>query len=433
MTHDFETAKEHFVDGVAAFEAGRYADAERDFLASLALVPARVSTLANLAATRIKLSRPEEALALLEQAIAVDPENVDAWCHRGEALADLGRHDEALACFDRVVRAAGHPALAWYHRASALAALQRPCEVLADLDRFLAARPDHADAWFRHGQALQSLDRHEQALASYAQALALDPELAPAWSSRGSILTDLRRTDEAAHAFERALACGGDPALNGYFLAAVTGGPAPAVAPPQYVQSLFDDYAGSFDEHLTKVLRYRAPAVLIDNLRALGNRRFRRALDLGCGTGQCGPLVKAIAELVDGVDLSAQMLGQARALGVYERLEQAEIAAYLRAADLRYDLVLAADVFIYVGDLEPVFAGVRRVLDPGGVFCFSAELAGSGGDFELKLTLRYGQSERYLRALAQQHGFAVERVLRQPIREDRQQPVAGLYVYLTAA
>ncbi|MBP8298659.1 MAG: methyltransferase domain-containing protein, partial [Burkholderiales bacterium] len=104
----------------------------------------------------------------------------------------------------------------------------------------------------------------------------------------------------------------------------------------------------------------------------------------------------------------------------------------LQAADLRYDLVLAADVFIYVGDLESVFAGVRRVLDPGGVFCFSAELAGSDGDFELKLTLRYGQSERYLRALAQRHAFAVERVLRQPIREDRQQPVAGLYVYLTA-
>lgn len=433
MNRDFETAKKHFVDGVAAFEAGRFADAEREFLVSLALVPARVSTLANLAATRIKLSRPAEALAVLEQALAADPDNVDAWCHRGEALADLGRHDEALGCFDRVVRVEGHPALAWYHRASALAELQRPAEALADLERFLAARPDHADAWFRHGQALQSLDRHEQALASYAQALALDPELAPAWSSRGSILTDLRRMDEAAHAFERAIACGGDAELNGYFLAAVTGSPAPAVAPAHYVQSLFDDYAEAFDEHLTKVLRYRAPAVLIENLPARGSRRFGRALDLGCGTGQCGPLVKAFADLVDGVDLSAQMLAQARTLGVYERLEQAEIAAYMQAADLHYDLVLAADVFIYVGDLEPVFAGVRRVLDPGGVFCFSAELPERDGDFELKPTLRYGQSERYLRALAQRHGFAVERVLRHPIREDQQQPVAGLYVYLTDA
>ena len=433
MTQDFESAKKHFLDGVAAFESGRCADAEREFLASLALMPGRVSTMTNLAATRIKLFRPAEALAVLEQALAVDPDNVDAWCHRGEALADLGRHDEALACFDHVVRAAGHPALAWFHRASALAALQRFEDALAAFDRFLGLQTDHAEGWFRHGQTLQRLDRHEQALASYAQALALDPALALAWTNRGGILKDLRRPDEAAQAFRQAIVYGGDPELNGYLLAAVTGDAAPAAAPRQYVEGLFDDYATTFDEHLNHVLRYRAPAVLIDNLRDFDRRRFRLVLDLGCGTGQCGPLAKAIADRVDGVDVSAKMLEQARALGVYERLEQSDIVEYLQAADQRHDLVLAADVFVYIGDLDPVFAGVRRVLDPGGVFCFSAELPDHDGDFELKPTLRYGQSERYLRALARRHRFAVERVLRHPIREDQKQPVAGVYVFLTAA
>ena len=125
------------------------------------------------------------------------------------------------------------------------------------------------------------------------------------------------------------------------------------------------------------------------------------------------------------------MIEQARTLAAYERLVQADIAEYLRTTDQRYDLVLAADVFIYVGDLEPVFSGVRRVMEPGGVFCFSAELPNGSEDFELKTSLRYGQSERYIRELASGHGFAVIKVLRHPIREDQQQTIDGLYVYLS--
>lgn len=431
MIEKFEKAKNLFVEGVLDFEAGRFDAAEKKFQSSLAWLPGRVSTLTNLAATRIKLSRPEEALSVLEQAFAAEPDNLDAWCHRGVALGDLGRHEEGLTCFDKVLQANRQCAAAWYHRGIVLNTLHRYNEALAALDQFLAIHPDHGEAWFRHGQTLQSLDRHEQALSSYEQALAIDPSLAPAWSNRGSILKDLKRLDEAAISFEKAIAGGGDAEVNGYFLAAVVGQKMPATAPPQYVQGLFDDYAEAFAEHLVGVLRYQAHTVLTESLRGLSKWRFRHALDLGCGTGLCGPLVKPIAGQVDGIDLSSKMIEQAKALAVYERLVQADIADYLQTTDQRYDLVLAADVFIYIGDLEPVFSGVRRVMDQGGVFCFSAELPESSKDFELKSSLRYGQSERYIRELARQHQFEVIKVLHHPIREDQQRPVDGLYVYLS--
>ena len=184
-------------------------------------------------------------------------------------------------------------------------------------------------------------------------------------------------------------------------------------------------------KHLVGVLHYRTPAVLTENLKGLGSRRFRHALDLGCGTGLCGPLVKPIVDQLDGVDLSPQMLEKARALAVYERLVHADVATYLQATDQRYDLVLAADVFVYIGDLEPVFSGVRRVMDQGGVFCFSAEIPEGSNDFELNASLRYGHSERYIRGLAAQHGFAVIKILHHPLRVDRDRPVDGLYVYLS--
>jgi hypothetical protein len=60
MIENFEKAEDLFVAGSQDFEAGRFEDAEGKFQSSLALLPGRVSTLTNLAATRIKLSPPEE-------------------------------------------------------------------------------------------------------------------------------------------------------------------------------------------------------------------------------------------------------------------------------------------------------------------------------------------------------------------------------------
>jgi predicted TPR repeat methyltransferase len=165
-------------------------------------------------------------------------------------------------------------------------------------------------------------------------------------------------------------------------------------------------------------------------LRGGGPVHVRSALDLGCGTGLCGPLVKAIADRVDGVDLSAAMLDKARALGAYDRLEQAELVEHLERTERRHDLVLAADVFIYVGALESVFSGVQRVLQPGGIFCFSVEQAADEVDFELRTSLRYAHSQRYLRRLAAQAGFEMMRLHAQPIREDQRRSIAGLYVYM---
>ena len=236
----------------------------------------------------------------------------------------------------------------------------------------------------------------------------------------------MKRTEEAAHAFEQAIAHGADPELHRYYLASVSAQPVPATAPAHYVETLFDDYADEFDAHLVGRLGYRAHSTLARHLAALDRGRFRSALDLGCGTGLCAPFLKPMTQRLAGVDLSSQMMDKARALGLYDRLVHADIVAYLRGTDERYDLITAADVFIYVGDLEPVFAALEKAMAPNGIFCFSAECAaGEDVDFELLPSLRYAHSERYLRALAKQHGFDVVQLIRAPIREDQREPIHG--------
>jgi predicted TPR repeat methyltransferase len=430
MNESLDDARRLFLDGVSCFEAGRLADAEHRFQASLALFPQRLSTLTNLAATRIRLGRPADALVTLDQALAVGPDDAEAWSHRGFALADLGRHQDALACHDRALAADQHRARDWHQKGVLFQHLQRHEDALQMFQRTLELAPDQAEAWLRQGFAQQALLREEQALASCERALAIDPTLAAAWAARGSILKDLGRFEDAALSFEQAIANGGDAEVSGYFLASLRGASVPRTAPRSYVTSLFDSYAETFDAHLVGVLHYEVHRRLPDRLASLRGGGSGTALDLGCGTGLCGPALQAQFEHIDGIDLSERMLDKARLLGIYRWLDRAELAEYLAATDRRYDLVLAADVFPYVGDLQPVFTGARRVLNEGGWFCFTVESTTEDTNYSLQTSQRYAHSERYLRALATQHGFEIVELATHAIRDDRTNPIEGLFVHL---
>ncbi|HEY6511948.1 MAG TPA: methyltransferase domain-containing protein, partial [Burkholderiaceae bacterium] len=303
---------------------------------------------------------------------------------------------------------------------------------LAAFERLLADDAGSGAAWFRHGQTLQALDRHAQALQSYERALALDAAQPQAWINRGGILRETGRDAEAALAYRQALAHGGDAEMIAFFLAAVERRAAPPAPPREHVQGLFDDYAAQFDAHLLQVLHYQGHRILADELRqAAGGRRLVHALDLGCGTGLSGVQLAALAERIDGVDLAANMLAQARARHLYDSLTQADAASHLAATERRYDLVAAADVFTYVGELDAVFAGVARVLLAGGLFGFSVEVAEGEADFVLHGSLRYAHSRRYLESLAQRHGLSVLQLVRRPFRDDQRLTIDAWYGVLS--
>jgi predicted TPR repeat methyltransferase len=433
VSDDFDQARACFLDGVARFEAGDWPAAEACFVASLVHLPGRVSTRVNLAATRLRLGQPAAALAELESVLAAEPEHLDAWCHRAAALSDLCREAEALTCADHVLAIDDRQAAAWLQRGHALERMRRFDEALVAYEQLAALRPDDAQAQLRPGQMLQRLGRPADALRSCERALALRPHDAAAWSQRGTLLKHLQRTDEAAAAFERALALGADADLQRFYLAALGRGDGPPAAPPHYVKALFDDYADSFDAHLVGTLGYQAHQRLVEPLAAMRPGGFESALDLGCGTGLCAPMLRPLTRRLEGVDLSPAMLERAAALGLYDRLHAAELVRHLEQTEERHDLVLAADVFIYVGELQHVFGAVRRVLRAQGLFCFSVEQADDDRGVVLTSELRYAHSLPYLRALALQHDLQVLRVLHQPIRAQRTQSIPGLYVYLSAA
>lgn len=305
----------------------------------------------------------------------------------------------------------------------------RAHEAVPLLRQALAAEPDNLEALGHCATALAELGQPGPALELFDRALALDPRPVALWTLRGNVLRELGRLDEAAASFRTAIERGGDAEMNRYFLAGSDGGAeAPAHPPRRYVQALFDGYADGFDAHLQEVLKYGAPQRLLRPLVASG-RRFEAALDLGCGTGLCGPWLSQLARRVVGVDLSKNMLDRAAAAGYYDTLVQADGAEFLAGASENFDVVVAADVFIYVGALEEVFARLASRMPAGGVFCFSVEEA-QGQGFTLCPSLRYAHSEAYLRGLAATHGFQVEVLERGAVREDQGAPIPGLFARL---
>lgn len=452
--------------GVIARQQGDPGTA-RDLIAkALASNPDHATAHCNLGAALGDLGRLPEALASYERAIALKPDYALAICNRGNTLRKLGRPDEAAQCYARalalnpaypeahcnlalLLQEAGHPvealaaangalqhrsryAEAWCVRADALQSLQRFDEALASYDKAIAIDPARAQTHCSRGTALQRMQRFQDAIDSYTRAIALQPQYPLAYRYRGNSWRTLQRADEAIADYQTALAQGGDADEIAFSLASLGVGQTPAAPPRSYVTALFDNYAGHFDEHLTGKLAYRIPALLDAALRRHLGDNQHDTLDLGCGTGLFGPLLRPHSRTLTGIDLSEKMLEKARERQLYDTLACAELSAYLSQAGAQFDLIVAADVFVYIGDLEPVFRHAGTALRAHGVFAFSVE-AGERSGYTLAPSHRYAHSLDYIRALAAAGGFAVLEVQTQAGRNDHNADITAHTVVLRRA
>ena len=273
------------------------------------------------------------------------------------------------------------------------------------------------------------------------QTLELAPGFGTAWFALGAIRDRLGDHAGAVAAFEKVRAA--DPEdYHGARLQLArlgAGDTAPAMT-PTYVRRLFDQYAARYDVSLTEHLAYRGPALLRHAIEAVARTagqptRYGSVLDLGCGTGLAGAEFRPFADWLVGVDLSPAMIAQAAAKGLYDRFITADVAAAL--ADeaknaAKYHLVVAADVFVYVNELAPIFANVARVLAPDGTFAFTVETH-AGDGVKLLPTLRYAHAERYVRTALRDADLAVSALTQAPVRSEKGVPVDSLIVVARAS
>lgn len=221
----------------------------------------------------------------------------------------------------------------------------------------------------------------------------------------------------------------GAMATQRHILAAWIGWRSPR-APRAYVRDLFDEYAGRYDRHLLHDLGYAAPNLV---RVAVGERlagRKAAVADLGCGTGLCGPLFRPVAAQLVGVDLSPRMLAQARRRGIYDELVEGDLVVFLEGRPAGFDLLIAADVLVYIGDLGPLLRAAAAALRPGGLAALTVEAADTDGDYVLRRTGRYAHGGGYLAATAAEAGLAVLSSQRAVVRREGGEPVWGIVALL---
>ncbi len=284
-------------------------------------------------------------------------------------------------------------------------------------------RAEYAEAYAKAGDLAAAADLMSQAM-----------ERAPGWLLGrvrwGEFLAEAGEAEAAGAVFREALEQDeADPYGARLKLARLGAEPVPDAPSPSFVAGLFDQYADGFEDALVRRLDYRVPDLLLGLLgEAAPGARFRAALDLGCGTGLMGERLKPLCDRLDGIDLSAGMLDKARRKRLYDTLMEGDILAAPRPENGDYDLVTAADVLTYLGDLRPVFAHAATLQESGGMLAFSTEFADEAEDFVLRPSLRYAHAPAYLRAALAESGYAVVLEAAETLRRDRGEAIAGTLI-----
>jgi predicted TPR repeat methyltransferase len=274
---------------------------------------------------------------------------------------------------------------------------------------------------------LRQREALERQLAECRAALAGKPDSVDLLLTAADLLRRLERAREGVPYLQRVLALQPGRTDIQHMLAGLGAAPLPEKADSGYVAALFDQMAPNFDRTLVDMLDYKAPALVAEALREALGGVTASVIDLGCGTGLCGPLLRPLARRLDGVDLSAGMVTKARERRCYDDLKVGDIEQVL-AAGPRYGAAVAADVLVYFGALGGVMQAVAAALSTPGLFVFTVE-HGEGAPYALATSGRYCHAEAHVRGAAGAAGFNVLRIVPITPRIEHGRPVDGrLYV-----
>jgi predicted TPR repeat methyltransferase len=369
----------------------------------------------------------DDAVALIERSLELEPERADWHSNLGIVLQDRLELDEAAAAYRRAIAIDPSHANAHSNLGVVLRAKGEPAEAEAAYREAIRIDPEHCDAYHNLGVLLNAQQRPREAALCFSKIITLRPKHPEARKLLALAHCTLGEVDRAVEIFEDWLRDDPDDPIAQHMLSACSGRDVPPRASDAFVERTFDNFAASFDSRLAK-LRYRAPALVTEMLKhsALGLSNGLDVLDAGCGTGLCGPLLAPHARRLVGVDLSGGMLEQARARNVYDELVKSELTAYIARCGEAFDVIVSADTLVYFGPLDTVAAAAAKALRPGGRLVFTVEeLDGVG--HSLAPSGRYRHARNYVQDVLTGAGLRPELVPAE-LRLEAGEPVAGLVV-----
>ncbi|MGN6369220.1 MAG: methyltransferase domain-containing protein [Phycisphaerae bacterium] len=448
--------QEHYDEAVAVLRgATELAPADWRILNNLAVVLERARRPADaIAAARASLDlhvrQPEVWLHLANmlkasgdlpaadaayaQALELEPASPIGWQMLGLLRQEQRRFRDAIDCFLKCARNGNtSPAIfgvlgQLFHQVGEFSKSLHAYRAAAEMD---PANPTYTRMRNRVAFLVAMIDNVnvDAALQEYlantaADAPAEDRDTALLLHHAFSLLSGFGHTAAAARVGQKRLDLQPASPSAAYLLKALSGDQSILRSPDDYLVEYFDAFAPGFDQQLTGLLGYSVPHQLCELLLPRIAGRKLDILDVGCGTGLCGVEIAAAAQTLTGIDLSPKMLEIARSRGLYHHLFCDEITRFLHGTSAAADLLLAADVLIYFGELRPLFQGFARVLRPGGLVALSVETA-DAPQFRLLPSGRFGHNAEYVRRTAAAYGLELLEARAATLRLEAATPVRG--------
>jgi len=313
--------------------------------------------------------------------LEVDTKNIKAINNLGRLYDETGRHEKAIKKYIEAIEIDGSIATIYLNLGKVYIKTRNIPEAKKAFLCSIKLDPQHPESYFNLGKLYGEINDTDKAKEYLTKALDMD------------IPGHMEKAGEFILAVK-------------YFLSNIDDPDTFNEDKKAFVADLFDGYADKFDEHLVEGLQYKTPQIINDLLTSHVTKIDNATLDLGCGTGLCCKYLKERSAHITGVDLSAKMIDKARELGCYDELIVGEITEVVNNANEMLDLIVAADVFVYIGSLEDIFLACSSKMNKNGYFIFSTEhLTGEQEDFRLFDSGRYKHSNIYLNQLLSNNNF----------------------------
>ncbi|MBQ49224.1 MAG: hypothetical protein CMP10_17735 [Zetaproteobacteria bacterium] len=317
---------------------------------------------------------------------------------------------------------------------------------------------DYHIPWYNLGNLLRTVKKYEAAAWFYERAIDIQPDMIDAWRNLAPIYRHLGDRNKALACYNTILNFMPNDETALHFQAALEerklseahnrqdGKLLPSEgalneienefygqeAPHQYVKDLFNGCSKTFDQQLLVNLNYTAPEIFTEIIKEISQKStsttplFPKAADLGCGTGIIGKVIRPYSDFMEGVDLAGGMLDVAESKKIYDVLNETDISSWLtETKPQQWNLIIMADVLLYLGDLGELIQKVKNALCSNSWFMFTTEENENSDSFHLQKSGRFAHSFAYTKSILESLSFSIYNYQRMPLRSQPGKQVMG--------
>ncbi len=422
--------------GNALKEQGRLADATVEYRAAIELAPQHTPAWSALGSVLTAQGRFPEAEQAARRVIELAPDTAESYVSLGSVRLAKKELTEAIYLFSEALKRDPNSVSALVNLGLTYKTAGRFPEAKTFLNRALAAQPRLPEAHYSLALIFLHENNLDEAESAFYRALEQNPHYADAYEQLGALLRHRDKRKEALEIYRRFAKEHPEHQDVKFFLPMLENGKDPGRIPLEMLAERYrtSQVAGSFDEGMTKQLDYVVPVHVEKQMTRLFDDKpaSMDILDLGCGTGLYGSVLKRWARKLVGVDLSTVMLEEARRKGIYDELVCGELIETLDGISEQYDLIIAMDVLVFFGDLMPIFERVRKALRPQGLFILDLEKGDEAHPWQLHIFGNYVHSRGYITELANRNGFSELLCEEMEIRKEVSSYIKGYLIFFRA-